>query len=360
MRYIDISLLEPGMILGKNLYNDNSQLLLGRGTTIRPEYIPKIIELGYSGLYIIDEQSKDIEIQEIISMDLRIDAVRKLKKAFIGTDTDDIKKNNESIKDVKAVVEDVVDNIIYNKELMINMVDLKTYSDYTYYHSVNVCVVAIAIGVALQLNKHRLYDLGMAAILHDIGKKFIALEILDKKGPLTDTEFMEIKKHPILGYEHIKHNYSLPTPVYVAILQHHEKFDGSGYPNKCKGGNISLFGRILLVADVYDALVSKRPYHNAYSPSDAIEYIMSNNGAMFDPFIVEAFLKKVAAYPVGTCVDLSNGIKALVIENFENANLRPLVRYTDESGQASYINLRDDVFARNITIIGIEKNVKFA
>jgi HD-GYP domain-containing protein (c-di-GMP phosphodiesterase class II) len=262
--------------------------------------------------------------------------------------------------DIKEVVENVVDSIVYNKDLMINMVDLKTYSDYTYYHSVNVCVVAIAIGVALELNKRELYYLGMSAMLHDIGKKFISIDILDKTGPLTDCEFMEIKNHPQLGYQHIKSQYNLPASVYIAIWQHHEKFDGSGYPNGKKGREISLFGRILVVADIYDALVSKRPYHEAYSPSDAIEYIMSNNGSIFDPIIVDAFLKKVAAYPIGSCVELSDGTKALVVENFQNANLRPLVRYTDEKGEQCYINLRDDVCARNITITGVQAAVQFA
>jgi HD-GYP domain-containing protein (c-di-GMP phosphodiesterase class II) len=216
-------------------------------------------------------------------------------------------------------------------------------------------VIAIAIGVSLELNRRELYYLGMAAMLHDIGKKFISSEILDKEGPLTDSEFIEIKKHPKLGYEHIKDNYNLPASVYIAILQHHEKFDGSGYPDSKNGKDISLFGRILLVADIYDALVSKRPYHNAYSPSEAIEYIMSSNGAMFDPNILEAFLKKVAAYPIGSCVELSNGIKALVVENFQDANLRPLVRYINENGEECYINLRNDVDARNITILGMQK-----
>jgi HD-GYP domain-containing protein (c-di-GMP phosphodiesterase class II) len=354
MRYIDISLLRPGMIVGKNLYNENNQMLLGKDTVIRPEYIPKIKELGYSGLYIMDEESKDIEIKEIISMDLRIDAVKKLKKAFISEVDKDIKKIDEQATSIKEIVEEVVDNIIYNKDLMINMIDLKTYNDYTYYHSVNVAVIAIAIGVALELNKRKLYHLGMAAMLHDIGKKFISLDILDKKGPLTNSEFLEIKRHPELGYEHIKKHYDLPASVYIAIRQHHEKFDGSGYPDKKSGKDISLFGRILLVADIYDALVSNRPYHDAYSPSDAVEYIMSSNGTMFDPVVVEAFLKKVAAYPIGSSVELSNGIKALVVENFQDANLRPLVKYTNRNGEQCYINLREDISARNITIIGMQ------
>jgi len=357
MRYIDIGMLKPGMMLGKSLYNENNHMLLKEGNIIKEDYIIKIYGLGYPGLYIMDEESEGIEIKEVISFDLRIDAVKKLKQVFIASEAGDIEKIGEKINAISALIEKVVDKIIFNKDVMINMVDLKTYSNYTYYHSVNVSVIAIAIGIGLGFERDKLYKLGMAAILHDIGKQFIPIKILDKPGPLTPDEFLEIKTHPKLGYEYIKGNCDIPASVYIGILQHHEKFDGSGYPHEKRGKDISIFGRILCIADVYDALISKRPYHQPNLPSDAVEYIMSLSGIMFDPVIVEVFLRKVAVYPVGCCVELSNGQKCLVVENFEDANLRPRVKCIDKGSEGIYINLKEDSDARNLTIIKMEDSL---
>ncbi|OYP31617.1 phosphohydrolase, partial [Lachnotalea glycerini] len=235
-----------------------------------------------------------------------------------------------------------------------NMVDLKIYDDYTYYHSVNVAILSLIVGNALKFHRAMLIQLGMAAILHDIGKKFTPIEILSKPGMLTDEEFDIIKEHPTNGYHFIKRFFpSISSATYVGILQHHERYDGSGYPSGAQGEGISLLGRILAVCDVYDALVSDRPYHKAYLPSEALEFIQGGSGSMFDPAIVITFCYKVASYPLGTAVTLSNGEVGIVVENYEEFNTRPKVKIVKNNIVTHYIDLKSDYNARNITIVGI-------
>ena len=212
------------------------------------------------------------------------------------------------------------------KNLMVNMIDMKVFDDYTYYHSVNVAVLSIVLGVALEMDRSELCNLGFAALMHDIGKVFVNKDVLNKNGPLTPEEFEEIKTHSLLGCNHIKKGYGVSNASYMGILDHHEKYEGGGYPNNLKGNRISWYGRIIAVSDVYDALTSDRPYRKAMLPSDAMEYIMASTGILFDPQVVEVFVKKIAPYPVGTCVRLSNGLIGIVIENYENLCMRPKLR----------------------------------
>ncbi len=214
--------------------------------------------------------------------------------------------------------------------MLVNMIDLKVFDDYTYSHSVNVAVLSIIIGVTMGLGRKELTKLGLGALLHDIGKVFIDKDIVNKPGKLTDEEFSSMKMHSKLGYDYVRDRFQLPVKSYVAVLDHHERYDGSGYPNSKKGDEISDFGKMIALADVYDALTSERPYRKALPPSEAMEYIMGNSQVHFDPELVKVFSRKVAPYPVGTLVKLSNGMTGLVVENYEAFCLR---RKSESSGR---------------------------
>ena len=352
MRFIPTFCLKEGMILGKNLYNKDGNLLLKEGLNIKKQYIDKIVELGVQGVYIDDEISRDIEVKSIIDEELRLKAVQGIKNIFINVENKS--KVDNDIKQVNKIVENMVDELIQNRNLMVNMVDIKLFDDYTYFHSVNVAILSIIIGISLSLNKNELYKLGMGALLHDIGKVFVTKDILNKNGKLTDDEFDIMKLHPWQGYNYIKSRFNLPIKSCIGVLEHHEKYDGTGYPNKKVGDSICLFGRIISIADVYDALTSDRHYRKALLPSDAMEYIMGGSGSHFDFEIVNLFIKKVAAYPIGTCVRLSNGLVGIVVENFPDACIRPKVRLIeDNSEDPVYINLKEDFYNKNLTIVDI-------
>ncbi|MCT4594758.1 MAG: HD-GYP domain-containing protein [Anaeromicrobium sp.] len=356
MRFVPTLCLREGMIVGKKLYGNNEQVLIAEKTELKQTYIDKIKLLGFSGVYVEDNISKDIHIETMINEDLRIKAVKGIKELFVASEKGS-KFSTPKIDKAKLMVESIIRNILENKNLMVNMIDLKTFDDYTFYHSVNVAVLSIVIGVALDLNKNELYKLGLGALMHDIGKVFIEKEILNKKGKLTDNEYVQVKGHSELGYRYLKENFDIPITSYVSALQHHERFDGNGYPDGKSGKNISLFGRIISITDVYDALTSDRPYRKALLPSDAIEYIMANSGSMFDPDLVKIFVRKIAPYPIGTCVRLSNNIRAIVVDNYEYFVMRPKLKIlTDENKnpvEPYYIDLKNDKNSMNITIVDI-------
>ncbi len=354
MRYVPAHCLRKGMVLGDNLYNNFGELLLSKGMVLSQDYLKSIHRLKYNGIYIDDDISKDLPIINLINASVKAQTVKGIRDIFIHSEAGKINIKNDMEK-AKKQVEKLVDQIFSHKNIMVNIIDLKVFDDYTYYHSVNVAVLSIVIGVALEIDREELCELGFAAILHDIGKVFVDKYVLNKPGRLNIDEFEEIKKHSLLGAEHIKNGYTMPNSSYMGILDHHEKFEGGGYPNSIEGERISLYGRIIAVADVYDALTSDRPYRKALLPSEAMEYIMASTTTLFDPKIVEVFVRKVAAYPIGTSVKLSNGAIGIIIDNYEDLCMRPKVRVYREKNKninpyeidlANYKNL-------NITVIEV-------
>ena len=354
MRFVPTHCIRVGMVLGDNLYNKYGDLMLTSGTVITKEYADAIERQQYNGVYIEDDISKDIQIINIINDSVRAQTVKGIKDVFMQCEKGNVNVK-PNVKKIKIQIETIVDEIFANKDLMVNMIDMKAFDDYTYYHSVNVAVLSIVLGVALNMERQELCDLGFAALLHDIGKVFVDKKILNKNGKLTRGEFEEIKSHSLLGCNHLKKGYFMPNSCYMGVLDHHEKYDGGGYPNNLKGDNISLYGRIIAVADVYDALTSDRPYRKALLPSDAMEYIMGSTITSFDPNVVKVFVKKIAAYPTGTCVKLSNGLTGIVVQNYENLCMRPRVRIFmdhDKEVEPYEIDLAD-FESLNITVIEI-------
>lgn len=341
MRFVPAHCITVGMKLGEPLYNDRGDLMLSEGQILTQEYIDAIYRLQYNGIYIDDDISKDLEIIGLISEKMKADTVKAFKNTFIHFQKSDLntlpnKRNDRIRRDMDKMrlqIESIVDEICKKKDVMINMIDIKAFDDYTYYHSVNVAVLSVVLGVAMGLERRDLNNLGFAALLHDIGKVFVKKELLNKKDELTLEEFEEVKMHSQIGYEYVRRGIGVSNVVQMGILDHHEKYGGGGYPNNLSGKHISLFGRIIAVADVYDALTSDRPYRKAVLPSNAVEYIMGSVMTRFDPEIVSVFVRKIAPYPIGTCVKLSNGAKGIVIENFEEYSMRPCIRIFEEDGK---------------------------
>lgn len=354
MRFIPANCLREGQILASNLVCDKSRVLLRRGVTLTDPLIYRIRKLGYQGVYIDDDISSDIEVVNIISDELKYKAQSEIRSLFVSLENNLKTRLSSHTKKLSSVIENIVDEILQNRDVMVNVIDIRTYDDYTFSHSLNVSVLACVLGTVLGLDRHALNELTLGALIHDIGKVFIDKQIINKAGRLTTEEFEEIKKHSSLGSDYLSSNELIPDLSRSAVLSHHEKFDGTGYPFGLKGADIPLFGRVVCVADVYDALISDRPYRRAMQPSDAIEYILAGYNTMFDPQMVDAFTRKVAPFPVGTCVMLSTNDTGLVVKNYEGACLRPKVKII-RNGKLSgeIIDLARDASALNITIKGI-------
>lgn len=338
MRYVVIEKAKPGMVLARPVYDDSNRILLGGGNILNEDKIAKLEYRGFAGVYIEDELSKDIDIKEVITDDLRNLGIDALKKG--------------DMEAVILVAECIVDRILNNSGISIELVDLRSYDEYTYRHSVNVAVLSTVVGLGMGFSQEELQELCIAGVLHDIGKLAVSPNLVRKPARLTRAEYEEIKEHPVLSYELLKNRLEISERIKRVVLQHHENEDGSGYPYQLKGDEIDVFAKIIHVADVYDALTSKRSYKSAYAFSEAIEYIMGANGILFNPEVVMIFTRYVAVYPKGTTVTLSDGREAIVIENTNNI-LRPKIRLMN----GVHVDLSDELSYMNLTIASVRRTV---
>jgi len=325
--------------------------MLRKGVQLNSLLITRIKQLGFQGVYIIDDLSQDIEVANVISDTLKYKAKADIQALYISIQNKTETRTMSQLDLISKVITDIVDEILYNRKLMVNVVDLRTFDDYTFSHSVNVAVLSVVMGTVLGLTRSRLNALALGALVHDIGKVFIDRKVINKPGRLNAEEFTEMKTHSEKGFNFLKTHSQVNEQSLKVVLLHHEQYNGNGYPYGLSGEQIDFFGRIVCVADVYDALISDRPYRSAMLPSDAMEYIMGGYGTAFDPKVVKAFTRKVAPYPIGTCVKLSNGVVGIVTQNYELSCLRPRLKIiADGKPTDDYIDLTTDSGTLNITI----------
>lgn len=255
--------------------------------------------------------------------------------------------------DIDAALEvasDITEELSRHGDINVNLVSLRTSSDYTYKHSLNVAILSVLIGIGMGMRQSALKELATAGLLHDIGKVQVPPEILEKPGPLTETEFDVIKMHSKNGYEKLKNNVLVTSKIKMGVYMHHENINGTGYPMGLEGEQIYKFARIIHVADVYDAITSRRVYKKAQSPNEAVDFLIRNSGAMFDPECVKAFVTYIPVYPKGRNVILSDGEVAVVVENRQQHTLYPVVRCLS-NGETLDLSLHE---IPNLKILGFQ------
>lgn len=259
-----------------------------------------------------------------------LERARKLQaksKAAVTSMLQEARMGNAiKISDAAPLVDEISQSITRNPEAFLNLARLKTKDDYTYMHSIAVCALMIALGKQLGLNNSELQDAGLAGLLHDVGKMMIDDAVLNKPGKFTDEEFNIIKAHPGKGWELLMGSPEITAVALDVCRHHHERVDGTGYPDKISGEQISLFSRMAAVCDVYDALTSNRCYKNGWEPAETIRKMAEWRNGHFDERIFQAFVKTIGIYPSGTLVRLKSGRLAIVIEQTEKSLLMPIVK----------------------------------
>jgi putative nucleotidyltransferase with HDIG domain len=234
----------------------------------------------------------------------------------------------------QSLVDEISDSVTRNPGALISLARLKTADDYTYMHSVAVCALMVALAKQLKLNDDQTRLAGMAGLLHDLGKAAIPLSVLNKPGKLTDKEFTVVRSHPVEGYHMLKGAGNVPDAVLDACLHHHEKVDGTGYPDQLKGDNISVIARMTAICDVYDAITSDRPYKLGWDPSESLRRMAEWTTDHFDARMFQAFVKTIGIYPVGSLVRLTSGRIGVVMEQSPKALTMPMVNvfFSTKSG----------------------------
>jgi len=243
-----------------------------------------------------------------------------------------------TVEDAMPLVEEISESVMRNAGAMIGLARLKTADDYTYMHSVAVCALMIALGRQLELDDEQIRQGGLAGLLHDIGKMAVPLPILNKPGKLTDEEFNAVKQHPSKGHQMLLETPGMPDAALDVCLHHHEKIDGSGYPEGLKGDQISLFARMGAICDVYDAITSNRPYKQGWCPAESLRRMAEWSKGHFDERMFAAFIKCIGIYPVGTLVRLKSERLGVVVELPTGKSLiKPKVRIFYSAKAASYV-----------------------
>lgn len=241
------------------------------------------------------------------------------------------------LEQVEPLVERMVDSIFRNQDALLPLARLKDHDNYTFQHSVSVCALLVAFGRGLKLDRPLIKELGIGGLLHDVGKAKVPDAILNKPAKLTEAEFTRMKSHVVQSMLILQHTPGISQIALDVAGQHHERYDGSGYPNHLAGEQISLYGRMAAIVDVYDAITSDRVYHKGMPPTAALGRLLEWSHHHFDPALVKAYVKSLGIYPTGALVRMESGRLGVVMEQNSENMMKPRVKIIFHSVHQRYL-----------------------
>jgi putative nucleotidyltransferase with HDIG domain len=356
MKVINIpsNILKPGMVIFEDVYNATGAVILIKDTILDQHQIEKVhinnvekvrIKLSENGgLYAAKEEIKSVYDQENVrsfrqKYENKVDEVTHIIKEIgrgAAVDVHSVSEISRHIMKEFGTVSDVINYLHLVRPM----------DDYTYSHSLNVSLMSIIIARWMNLSEAEIDEIATAGLLHDIGKTKISDKLLLKPGKLTDLEFDELKKHPILGYMMMENVKDATLNMKYSVLMHHEKIDGSGYPVGALDEEIPLFPKIIAIADIYDAMTSNRAYRNRMCPFEVIKNFEMQTFGKLDTRILTVFIKNIANTYMGDFVELNSGEICEIVFINQNRIWQPIVRFGDE-----FIDLSQDNDKRFIKAI---------
>jgi HD-GYP domain-containing protein (c-di-GMP phosphodiesterase class II) len=344
MKTIKVNALRPGMKFDQPVFIEGDNILVPAGVAIKEKDIERLSRWDIDDVFTDGQEIKEstadaafklketpawLPKQEEKSRRIYRSAIDKVDAIFQDV-ADGTYLNHEPID---SIVKEMLDVLRQSKNEMIQLILLGEWVERRLSVSaINCMIISAVIGATMRLASHRLLQLATGGLLHDIGM-LKEREILEKQGRLSSDELNRMRAHAVMGYQIVSKDMKYPEEIALVALQHHEHWDGRGYPRSLKGEDITLFARIAAVADAYEAMVSERPYRNSIIGYNAMKAVLSDNGKHFDPQVLKAFLESMGIFPIGSVVQLNNSSIGRVGENHTDAPLRPKIELLiDEFG----------------------------
>ncbi|MDD3024208.1 MAG: HD-GYP domain-containing protein [Syntrophomonadaceae bacterium] len=350
MRKLPLSYASEGMLLGRSIIDSEGNILLRAGVELDEYYINRLYEIGINYLYIRDTSYEEADEEDVISEETRISTVKLVKKSFSNL------QQNRKINTValRKIVNNLLDEILDNSNVLLSISDISTLDNLIFYHSVSVCTLSIMTGITMNYNETKLKELGIGALLHDIGKSKIDPDLLFRSGNLNEEESALLSKHSEFGYTIIRDYGDLSLLSAHVALQHHERWDGKGYPRQLAGSSIHEYARIVAAANTYDELMTDRPNRPAYQVNQAINLIKRMSGIYFDPAVVNAMISNIASYPLGCFIKLNTGEIGIVSHINAQTPQRPIIRIIIDNSLRRIPHPHEIDLSRMTTVIPVE------
>ncbi len=353
IKLIPIEQLQPGMYIHDlNCGWLDHNFVRSRFAVNDEQTLEKIRAIGVHEIYIDTERGLDIDdaptleehahkvdeqIEAIISSSQQplvsvADEMRRARNLhgeanrIVRNMMGDIRLGRQiEVEQIEPLVEGIVDSIFRQRDALLPLARLKSHDDYTFLHSVSVCALMVSFARTLELPREIIREIAIGALLHDVGKAKVPDSILNKPAKLTDAEFEKMKSHVVQSKLLLMDTPGIHQIALDVAAQHHERFDGTGYPNKLKGSEISIYGQMGAIVDVYDAITSNRVYHKGMPPTEALRKLLEWSKFHFNPELVQAFIRGVGLYPTGSLVRLESGRLAVVQEQHPEQLMQPNV-----------------------------------
>lgn len=345
--------LQPGQKLAMPVLNQNGVIMLGAGTQLTEKYIERLLQLKITEVYVEEEVPAGVAaaegakrpvaaaIPQVIPYE-HLDREQNWKesKSFVDETLTDL-RNNSMIRGRLSVpnlgdqflriYQNIIRELSKHEFVTESLARLHRKDPSLFEHAINVSTLSAIIGFANKYSERQLYELTTAAMLYDIGMLGLPKGLLTKKGKLTLVEKKRIEQHTIEGYQMLINRSDIPNTAAICALQHHERYDGSGYPYRTKHPDIHEFAEIVAIADIYDALVSERYHRQSFARGNAVEFLLGSGDRLFNLSLVKLFVSHICIYPVGSKVLLNSGQVAVITSVDSSFVQRPVVRIIRES-----------------------------
>ncbi|UKS26490.1 HD domain-containing protein [Paenibacillus sp. HWE-109] len=337
MKYVHLDSVESGQYLGRTIFASNGSILLSEGVQLTVFMINTLNRIGVTMIYIQDPNLEDVEIPEILSEETKRIVMQQMGQTFAA-----IQSGKEfNSRSMSISINTLLDEVMKNRDVLIQLTDIRTKDNEMYVHATNVCMMAVLIGINMGFNETQLKELAVGALLHDVGK----VELL------FDDESLDLKRHHTWrGFELLKSKREFSLLVAHVAFQHHEAMDGSGLPRGLLSEEIHVYAKITAVANMYDNLLFDISLGRRMMPYEACEHMMALAETKLDRDILIQFLKIVSIYPTGSSVRLSSRETGVVVGQHRGLPSRPIVRIVKQDAMDRELDIKEIDLAKHTTL----------